>query len=58
MTTQKQDSSHPQHSHDSPQESTGAGLMIEEIDEATLPVIVVVLDQMTMAMVKLARSRR
>jgi hypothetical protein len=56
MTTQKQDSSHPQHEHSSPQESTGAGLMMEEMDEATLPVIAAVLDRMMMAMVRVRRK--
>jgi hypothetical protein len=37
MTTHQQDSSQPQQSHDSPQESTGWGLMMEETEETMLP---------------------
>jgi hypothetical protein len=41
MTTHQQDSSQPQQSHDSPQE-TGLGLMMVEIEEATLAGILTV----------------
>jgi hypothetical protein len=34
MTTHQQDSSHPQQSQLSPQERTGLGLMMEEMEEA------------------------
>jgi hypothetical protein len=36
MTVHQQDSSQPQQSHDSPQERTGAGLTMEEMEEAML----------------------
>jgi hypothetical protein len=36
MTVHQQDSSQPQQSHDSPQERTGAGLTMEETEEAML----------------------
>jgi hypothetical protein len=42
MTTHQQDSSQPQQSHDSPQE-TGLGLMMVETEEATLVGMLMVL---------------
>jgi len=42
MTTHQQDSSQPQQSHDSPQE-TGLGLMMVETEEATLAGMLMVL---------------
>jgi hypothetical protein len=43
MTVHQQDSSQPQQSHDSPQDRTGAGLTMEETDEAMLPGMMMVL---------------
>jgi hypothetical protein len=42
MTTHQQDSSQPQQSHDSPHLGAGVGLMMEVMEEAAEPGIVMV----------------